>query len=177
MKFTEDKSEGKDGKNNLKESPVAVTRAFETTVQLTNEPADGATPGWVSVSSNAGIRSMVRSSSLMAVNYERVCSATPDNPDPRQPAHVILSHEPGAILGDWIKDGTMTIRDGHGGDTCARLMPIFTRNGKLGGDKMIWSVSERGQVIKRDVESGVRRNISVEGDWDDKDLVLEGEKD
>jgi hypothetical protein len=29
----------------------------------------------------------------------------------------------------------------------------------------------------RDVESGVRRNVSVEGDWDDKDLVLDGVKD
>ncbi|MFZ4394640.1 MAG: phage major capsid protein [Kiritimatiellia bacterium] len=69
------------------------------------------------------------------------------------------------------------LRDGHGGDTCGRLMPAYTRGGKLGGDKIIWGSSERAQVIMRDVESGVRRNISVEGDWDDKDLVLDGEKD
>lgn len=153
-----------------------MIRSFDASCQITNEPADGETPGWVSVSSDAPIRSMVRSSSLHACGVERVCRATPDNPDPRQPAYVALSHAPGAILGDWVRDG-IVIRDNHGGDTIGRVMPAYVRGGKLGGDKIIWGNSERAQVIMRDVESGVRRNISVEGDWDDADLVLDGEKD
>ena len=153
-----------------------IVRAFEAAGQITNEPATNQTPGWVSVSSDAPIRSLVRSASLRACGVERVCTATPDNPDPRQPAYVILSHAPGAILGDWVRDG-IVLRDNHGGDTCGRLIPAYARGGKLGGDKIVWSESERAQVIKRDVESGVRRNISVEGDWDDKDLVMDGEKD
>ena len=160
----------------MKDQEKRITRAFETACEMKHEPADGTTHGWVSVCSDAPIRSMVRSSSLRAVGYERTCEATPDDPSPRQPAHVILSHAPGAILGDWVKDG-IVLRDNHGGDTVARLMPACVRNGKLGGDQILWGTSERAQVIKRDVESGVRRNLSVEGDWDDKDLELEGEKD
>lgn len=165
MKFTTEKPA----------APSAV-RAFETQAELTNEPAAASTPGWVSVSSDAPIRSMVRSASLAACGVKRLVEPTPDNPDPRQPAYVILSHAPGAVLGDWTKDG-IVMRDGHGGDTCGRLLPAYVRAGKLGGDKIVWSASERGQLLMRDVESGVRRNISVEGDWDDKDLVLDSEKD
>jgi hypothetical protein len=154
-----------------------VCRAFSTQAELTNEPPHAdATHGWVSVSSDLPVRSMVRSASLRSCGYERTCTATPDNPDPRQPAYVVLSHASGAIVGDWAKDG-IVIRDNHGGDTVARLTPAYIRNGKLGGDKLIWGSSERAKVLRADVESGVRRNISVEGDWDDKDLLLEGEKD
>ena len=167
MKFTTE--------NKTAEPAAPVTRAFEAAATLTNEPASGATPGWVSVSSDGAILSMVRSASLRACGFERACTATPDNPDPRQPAYVILSHAPGAIRGDWVKDGAV-LRDGHGGDTIGRLVPAYVRNGKLGGDQIIFGSSERAQIIKRDVESGVRRNISVEGDWSDNDLVLEGEK-
>lgn len=157
-------------------APAPVVRAFEAASTITNEPAVDTTAGWVSVSSDGAIRSMVRSASLRACGYERVCAATPDNPDPRQPAYVVLSHASGAILGDWTRDG-IVLRDGHGGDTIGRLTPAYVRGGKLGGDKIVWGTSERAQVIMRDVESGVRRNISVEGDWSDADLVLDGERD
>ena len=166
MKFAEKKTE----------PIVTLTRAFESVSQITNEPAENERAGWVSVSSDAFIKSMVRSSSLRACGVDRVCAASPDNPDPRQPAYVALSHATGAIKGDWTKDG-IVIRDGHGGDTIARVVPAYIRSGKLGGDKILWGSSERAQIIKRDVESGVRRNISVEGDWDDSDLELTGEKD
>ena len=59
-----------------------VARAFEAASQITAEPAAGTTPGWVSVSSDAPIRSMVRSSSLRACGFDRVCTATPDDPVP-----------------------------------------------------------------------------------------------
>lgn len=172
MKFTAEK----EVKPAAVETPAPVSRAFAADATITNEPASGATPGWVSISSDLPVRSMVRSASLAAVGYSRTCTPTPDDPCPRQPAYVILSHAQGAILGDWVRDG-IVLRDGHGGDTVARLTPAYVRGGKLGGDSISWSVSDRAQVIKRDVESGVRRNLSVEGDWDDKDLVLEGEKD
>ena len=116
------------------------------------------TPGWVSVSSETPV--------LSFVYYNKQW----------QRAYVVLSHSDGAIHGAWTKDG-IVLRDGHYGDTCGRLMPAYVRGGKLGGDKIVWGASERAQVIMRDVDSGVRRNISVEGDWDDKDLVLDGEKD
>lgn len=116
------------------------------------------TPGWVSVSSESPV--------LSVVYYNKQW----------QRAHVVLSHAEGAIQGSWTKDG-IVLRDGHYGDTCGRLMPAYCRSGKLGGDKIVWGTSERAQVIMRDVESGVRRNISVEGDWDDKDLVLDGDKE
>lgn len=116
------------------------------------------TPGWVSVSSEQPVMSFV----YYNERWQR--------------AYVVLSHSDGAIQGDWTKDGVV-LRDGHYGDTCGRLMPAYVRDRKLGGDKIVWSASERAQVLMRDVESGVRRDISVEGDWDDKDLVLDGEKD
>ena len=112
MKFAEKKTE----------PIVTLTRAFESVSQITNEPAENERAGWVSVSSDAFIKSMVRSSSLRACGVDRVCAASPDNPDPRQPAYVALSHATGAIKGDWTKDG-IVIRDGHGGDTIARVVP------------------------------------------------------
>ena len=116
------------------------------------------TPGWVSVSSEQPVLSVV----YFNKQWQR--------------AYVVLSHADGAIQGDWTKDGVV-LRDGHYGDTCGRLLPAYVRDHKLGGDKIVWSASERAQILMRDVESGVRRDISVEGDWDDKDLVLDGEKD
>ncbi|MFA6063964.1 MAG: phage major capsid protein [Gallionella sp.] len=116
------------------------------------------TPGWVSVSSEQPVLSMV----YFNKQWQR--------------AYVVLSHVDGAIRGDWTKEGVV-LRDGHYGDTCGRLMPAYVRDRKLGGDKIVWSASERAQVLMRDVESGVRRDISVEGDFAEEDLVLDGEKD
>lgn len=132
---------------------------FEASFIIAREAGDKTeSSGWVSVSSENPVVSMVY--------YNKQW----------QKAHVVLSHADGAIVGNWTKDGVV-LRDGHYGDTIGRLTPAYVRNGKLGGDKIVWGNSDRAQVIMRDVESGVRRNISVEGDWDDKDLVLDGEKD
>ncbi|MEN6537753.1 MAG: phage major capsid protein [Bryobacteraceae bacterium] len=145
----------RDGK---KQAPLQAQ--FSITREAGTPAKDGKaeTPGWVSVSSEQPVMSFV----YFNKTWQR--------------AYVVLSHADGAIQGDWTKDGVV-LRDGHYGDTCGRLLPAYVRDHKLGGDKIVWSASERAQVLMRDVESGVRRDISVEGDWDDKDLVLDGEKD
>lgn len=117
-----------------------------------------ATPTWVSVSSEALCRDSI------TVNGEE------------RPVYISLSHASGAVLGTWEQDG-IVLRDRHGGEQVGVIKPAYIRDSKLGGDKIIWSVSEKAQVIARDVENGVRRNLSVEGAFAGKDLIQDGEKD
>lgn len=155
--------------------PATVSRAFVAQSQITQEPATGETPVWVSVSSDAPIVSLIKCSHLRAAGYSPRNVVVDDGVE-KAPAIVVVPHTQATINSQYIRDG-IVLRDKHGGDTVGILTPAYVRGGKLGGDKIIWGTSERAQVIMRDVEKGVRRNISVEGDWSPSDLVLEGEKD
>lgn len=91
-----------------------------------------------------------------------------------QRMYVRLMHKPEAVDLSRVKDG-IPLRDKHGGDQVALLRPPVLREGKLGGDEIVWSASERAQVLRKDYEAGVRSEVSVEGDYDDEDLEVTGE--
>lgn len=82
---------------------------------------------------------------------------------------VVLSHAEGAIVGDWIKDG-IPLRDNHGGEVVARGMDCRIENGRLVADSIIWGSSERAQTIRKDVEAGVIREMSIEADYEPEDV-------
>jgi HK97 family phage major capsid protein len=91
-----------------------------------------------------------------------------------QRAMVVLPHQSGTVNMARVKDG-IALRDKHGGDQVAMLKNPTLRGGKLGGTEIAWSCSERAQILRADYENEVRRDCSVEGDYDPADLVQTGE--
>ena len=91
-----------------------------------------------------------------------------------QRLHVRLLHTPEAVDMARIVNG-IPLRDGHGGDQVAMLSNPSIVNGKLGGDNIVWSASERAAVLRKDYEAGVRWEASVEGDYADDALEVTGE--
>lgn len=86
-----------------------------------------------------------------------------------------LVHSASAIDMSRVKDG-MPLLDNHKGDQVALLKNISIQNSKLGGEEIVWSASERAGVLKKDYEAGVRSNVSLDGDYVDKDLEATGEQ-
>ncbi len=89
--------------------------------------------------------------------------------------NVILSHADGAINDTYVKDG-IVLRDNHEGygsqkgEVVARAMDVKVEDGKLHAGKIVWSASERAQILKADVENGVRREMSIEATFSSKDV-------
>lgn len=130
---------------------------FSGSFRMAREIAPGKTEGWFSVSSETPCMDWV----YLNGNWQR--------------AYVVLSHSPGAI--DMTRmDRGINLRDGHGGDQCAKLENVTIRAGKLGGTALNWSVSERAQVLRADYENGVRDDVSLEADYSPDALSITGEK-
>jgi HK97 family phage major capsid protein len=89
--------------------------------------------------------------------------------------NVILSHADGAINDTYIRDG-IVLRDNHEGyggqkgEVVARAMDVKVEDGKLRAGKIVWSASDRAQILKADVENGVRREMSIEATFSSKDV-------
>ena len=92
-----------------------------------------------------------------------------------QYGNVILSHADGAIDDTYVKDG-IVLRDNHEeygsqkGEVVARAMDVKVEDGKLRAGKIVWSASDRAQILKADVENGVRREMSIEATFSSKDV-------
>ena len=91
-----------------------------------------------------------------------------------QYGNVILSHADGAINDTFIRDG-IVLRDNHAGydgkgEVIARAMDVEVKDGKLRASRIVWSASERAQIIKADAENGVRREMSIEATFSSKDV-------
>ena len=98
--------------------------------------------------------------------------------------NVILSHADGAINDTYVKDG-IVLRDNHEGygsqkgEVVARAMDVKVEDGKLHAGKIVWSASERAQILKADVENGVRREMSIEATFSPNDVerIDKGDED
>jgi HK97 family phage major capsid protein len=130
---------------------------FSGNFRMARQIAEGKTDGWFSVTS------------------EEPCMDWCYLNGQWQRAYVVLSHTPGAIEMTRMDKG-LNLRDGHGGDQCAKLEGVTIRGNKLGGTSINWSVSERAQVLRADYESGVRDDVSVEADYSPDNLVITGER-
>ena len=117
-----------------------------------------------------------KTSVWFSVSSEEPCADVVWLGDRWQRAMVVLPHQPAAVNMARVKDG-IALRDKHGGDQVAMLKNPVLRGGKLGGTEIAWSCSERAQILRADYESEVRRDCSVEGDYDPADLVQTGEMD
>ena len=112
----------------------------------------------------------------LSVSSETPCLNRVVYQDRLQFGNVILSHADGAIDDTYIKDG-IVLRDNHkdfwsgtGGEVIARAMDVKVEDGKLRAGRINWSASERAQILKADVENGVRREMSIEATFSEKDV-------
>lgn len=140
------------------QSVQRINATFRLSRESASGEANAVTPEWFSVSSEEPC--------LQNISRDAKC--------PKM-VWMILSHEPGAANLSRIANG-IALRDGHGGDQVAMLTPPIIRNGKLGGEKIVWSASERASVLRKDYEAGVRWEASVEADYRDEALEATGEQ-
>ena len=104
-----------------------TTIKFQTSPTITREASTDVTDTWFSVSSETPCRTS------MLIN------------DVRQECYLVLAHSEEAIDRQWIADG-IQLRDGHGGDVIGNAKPVAIRNGKLGGEQIMWGSSERAKT-------------------------------
>ena len=112
----------------------------------------------------------------LSVSSETPCLDRVVYQDRMQFGNVILSHAEGAVDDTYIRDG-IVLRDDHkdymsgtGGEVIARAMDVKVEDGKIRAGKIVWSASDRAKLLKADVESGVRREMSIEATFSEKDV-------
>lgn len=88
-----------------------------------------------------------------------------------------LSHEADAVDFERIRDG-IALKDGHWSDTIvARAMDPALEDGKLVAHDIVWSAAPDAQILQKDFDSGVLRDISVEAYYNFADCEVTGETD
>lgn len=145
----------------MSDQPMKLQASFRLSREMEDGNDNPETNTWFSVSSEEPC--------LQAIY--RKCGGA----EKRELVRMVLSHAPEAVNMARISNG-IALRDGHGGDQVAMLTPPVLRNGKLGGEKIVWSASERAEVLRKDYEAGVRWEASVEADYSDAALVATGEQ-
>ncbi len=112
----------------------------------------------------------------LSVSSETPCLQRVYYKDRLQYGNVILSHAEGAVDKTYIQDG-IVLRDNHkdfwtgdGGEVIGRALGVEVKDGKLRASNIVWSASDRGQILKTDVENGVRREMSIEATFNQKDV-------
>ena len=112
----------------------------------------------------------------LSVSSETPCLQRVYYKDRLQYGNVILSHSEEAVDKTYIQDG-IVLRDNHkdfwtgdGGEVIGRALGVEVKDGKLRASNIVWSASERAQILKTDVENGVRREMSIEATFNEKDM-------
>lgn len=144
----------------MSEKPLQLKATFRLSREMEEGGENPETAVWFSVSSEEPCLQVLA----------RKCNGM----EKREIVRMVLSHTPEAVNMSRIANG-IALRDGHGGDQVAMLTPPVLRGGKLGGEKIVWSASERAEVLRKDYEAGVRWEASVEADYRDDALVATGE--